>query len=195
MLTLPDFFGDDYDAGNPYYGFYVKHTPDGDGAIRHNAAETAIYVGIIPLLLALLTITRTIVNSKATRSNESNKYSSLSDAGTAGEGSNTESPSPDALRGKERGWGEVKGVGIRLFFALLAVLALLLALGTPLNALFYFFIPGFAQSGSPARCLVLWALAIGVLAGLGLDSLLRQPPTKREISVVMECSRLCSPSG
>ena len=37
------------------------------------------------------------------------------------------------------------------FFVLLAVMALLLALGTPLNALLYYGIPGFAQSGSPSE--------------------------------------------
>ena len=66
-----------------------------------------------------------------------------------------------------------------LFFAGLGVLALLLALGTPLNALFYFLIPGFGQSGSPARCLVLWALAASALAAFGLEGLLMEPPTKR----------------
>ena len=58
-------------------------------------------------------------------------------------------------------------------------------LGTPLNALFYFLVPGFSQSGSPARCLALWALAVSVLAAFGLDSLLRQPPTKREIGLLL----------
>ena len=153
LLTLPDFFGNDYDTGNSYYGYYIKHTLAGDGAIRHNAAETAVYVGIIPFLLALLAIVRSAIYLK--------------------------SPSPSDEGAARR------GVGVRLFFALLALLALLLALGTPLNALFYFAIPGFAQSGSPARCLVLWALATAVLAGLGLDSLLRQPATKREIGIVM----------
>ena len=150
LLTLPDFFGNDYDPGNGYYGFYVKHAGETDFAVRHNAAETAIYAGILPLLLALFAVTRTLGNM-----------------GSKSKGS--------------------KGVSDRrvLFFAILAVFALLLALGTPLNALFYFFVPGFAQSGSPARCLVLWALAIAVLAGMGLDSLLRQPPTKREAGIVM----------
>lgn len=71
-----------------------------------------------------------------------------------------------------------------LFFAFLAILALLLALGTPLNALFYFMVPGFGQSGSPARCLVLWALAWAALAAFGLDALRLHRPSRREFGVV-----------
>lgn len=69
-------------------------------------------------------------------------------------------------------------------FAGLALLTLLLALGTPLDALLYFGVPGFGQSGSPARCLVVWALAMGGLAAFGLDSLLAKVPTKREVAIV-----------
>lgn len=52
------------------------------------------------------------------------------------------------------------------------LLALLLATGTPLCRLLYFGIPGFAQSGSPARALVLACLAQALLAALGAESLL-----------------------
>ena len=149
MLALPEFFGSDVNADSPYYGFYTKRLPDGrDIAIRHNAAETAVYVGILPLLLALLAVIRQFTRRKA---------------------------------GDDK-----RGYDLRvLFFAALGVLALLLALGTPLNALFYFLIPGFGQSGSPARCLVLWAFAVSALAAFGLDSLLREAPTKREIGLVL----------
>lgn len=57
------------------------------------------------------------------------------------------------------------------FFALAALAALLLALGTPLNALLYFGLPGFAQSGSPARILELWTFGAAVLAAVGVDAL------------------------
>ena len=46
---------------------------------------------------------------------------------------------------------------------------MLFALGTPLNLLTYFGIPGFSQSGSPARDLVLWTLCLAVLAAYGLE--------------------------
>jgi hypothetical protein len=58
--------------------------------------------------------------------------------------------------------------------AALALVALLLAAGSPLCAIFYFGVPGFAQSGSPARALVLFCLAQALLAALGVEVLLRR---------------------
>lgn len=58
------------------------------------------------------------------------------------------------------------------FFAVSALLALFLALGTPLNALLFFGIPGFAQSGSPGRILVLWTFCAAVLAATGAHAVL-----------------------
>ena len=60
------------------------------------------------------------------------------------------------------------------FFAVAALLSLLLALGTPLNAVLFFGIPGWAQTGSPGRILVLWSFCLPVLAAVGLDDLLRR---------------------
>ncbi len=62
----------------------------------------------------------------------------------------------------------------RLFggFAIFAILALLMALGTSLDALLYFYVPGFGQSGSPGRSLVLWALSMSALSALGVETLL-----------------------
>ena len=58
------------------------------------------------------------------------------------------------------------------FFASAAFVSLLLALGTPLNTLLFFGIPGWAQTGSPGRILVLWSFCLPVLAALGLDTLI-----------------------
>ena len=60
------------------------------------------------------------------------------------------------------------------FFAVTAIVVLLLALGTPLNALLFFGIPGFSQTGSPGRILVLWSFCLPVLAAIGADALLRR---------------------
>jgi hypothetical protein len=60
------------------------------------------------------------------------------------------------------------------FFSLTAIIVLLLALGTPLNALLFFGIPGFSQTGSPGRILVLWSFCLPVLAAIGTDALLRR---------------------
>lgn len=55
----------------------------------------------------------------------------------------------------------------------LALLALLLAMGSPLCRIFYFDVPGFAQSGSPARVLVLFCLSQALLAAFGVEALAR----------------------
>ncbi len=138
-LFLPNFYGNDYDPNNLYWGYYTKNLSDDvQIAIRHNAAETANFVGVGALILALLGMMR--------------------------------------LSGKKRAMG---------FFALLGAVSLLMALGTPINRLFYFGVPGFGQSGSPARSLVLWALSVAVLAGEGLHSLIAAPPTKREVGIAL----------
>ncbi len=59
------------------------------------------------------------------------------------------------------------------FFAVAAVISLLLALGTPLNALPFFGLPGFSQTGSPGRILVLWSFCVSVLAAMGAQAALQ----------------------
>ena len=64
-------------------------------------------------------------------------------------------------------------VGIRRrpqvgFFAVLVLLGLGIALGTPIAQALYFGVPGWSATGSPARAAVLVALGLCVLAGLGL---------------------------
>jgi hypothetical protein len=54
--------------------------------------------------------------------------------------------------------------------------ALLLALGTGLNALLYFKVPGWSATGSPGRVIVLFVLACCVIGGLASDRL--QIPAK-----------------
>jgi hypothetical protein len=64
---------------------------------------------------------------------------------------------------------------------LLLLFSALMATGSMLNALFYFYLPGFGQSGSPGRILVLFCFAMASLAGLGLDGVFDpspQPPPR-----------------
>lgn len=58
------------------------------------------------------------------------------------------------------------------FFGGLGILALLMALGTFVNRLLYFGIPGFTRSGSPARVLFLFMFSAMVLSSYGLEELL-----------------------
>ncbi len=67
------------------------------------------------------------------------------------------------------GWRQSRDVR---FFAGIAVAALLIAVGSPIDRLFYFGIPGFSQTGSPARIFCLWALSLSVLAAIGVDSVI-----------------------
>lgn len=146
-LFLPNFYGNDYDADNTYWGYYTKNLgEDVQIAIRHNAAETANFVGVTGLVLGL---------------------SGCWGFGLWGR----------RIVGESSDWASS-------FFVGLATLSLLMALGTPINRLFYFGVPGFGQSGSPARSLVLWALSVAVLAGYGLHRLIVSPPTKRELQIV-----------
>ncbi len=137
--ALPNFYGSDAAPENPYWGFYQKSFPDGNTiSIRHNFAETALFLGIIPLLLGAVALVRFPFNRKDI-----------------------------------------------LFFCGLAILTLCMAMDTPLDRLFYFGIPGFGQSGSPARCLVLWSMSWAALAGFGLDTLLNNPLSKREYVTII----------
>ena len=64
------------------------------------------------------------------------------------------------------------------FFSITAIVTLLLALGTPLDALLFFGIPGFAQTGSPGRILVLWSFCLPILAAIGAQELLHSAQVK-----------------
>jgi O-antigen/teichoic acid export membrane protein len=133
-LLLPDFFG------NPAIHDYLdlttlKTTPIERNALGRpidnafwgtkNYVEAGGYVGVVPLLLALVA----------------------------------------ALRSRHRE---------RWFFLGLAGLAVLLAFGTPLYALIYYGLPFFSQLRTPFRWLYLLDFALAMLAGMGLDSVMRR---------------------
>ncbi|MBN1220638.1 MAG: oligosaccharide flippase family protein [Anaerolineae bacterium] len=63
--------------------------------------------------------------------------------------------------------------GYVFIFALLAVLSLLFAFGTPLYALLYYGLPGWNQLHSPFRWIFPYTLSIAVLAGIGVTYLSR----------------------
>ena len=69
-------------------------------------------------------------------------------------------------------------------FALLAVLSLLFAFGTPLYGVLYYLIPGYSQLHSAFRWVFPYTLSMAVLAGFGVDWLLRAdiPPRARRVA-------------
>ncbi len=79
------------------------------------------------------------------------------------------------------GWKESRQVR---FFAVAAGIALLMALGTPLDALPYFGLPGFSQSASPGRILVVWTLCAAILSAIGAEVVLSATVSRRTARVM-----------
>ncbi len=123
-LLAPNFFG------HPNEG---THWANSDRPGGNNYAEWALYVGVVPLLLALFAL------ALPWRKSEENGLP------------------PE-----------------RIFFAGLTAITLLLAMGTPLNLPLFFFVPGYSQTGNPARSLILLSLSLSVLSAIGLNTLLRE---------------------
>ncbi|MDH4135954.1 MAG: YfhO family protein [Anaerolineae bacterium] len=130
LLTFfaPDFFG------NPARGNYWGYA---------NYWEDCGYVGVLPLLLALIAIS-IYLGQKRGRGTSSTSHSL----------SLTSYP-----------------FSLTLFFSLLSLLSLLLALGKnlPLYPLVFRWVPGFGFFQAPARFLYLYTLGMATLAGLGAD--------------------------
>ena len=82
-------------------------------------------------------------------------------------------PGPCCLPSTGHGGDMATDSAATRFFAISAAVSLLLALGTPLNALPFFGLPGFAQTGSPGRILVLWSFCLSVLAAVGVQAILQ----------------------
>ena len=68
----------------------------------------------------------------------------------------------------------------QLGVALVGAVGALLALGTPLGRLLYFYAPGWSATGSPGRAAVLLVLALAVFAGAGVGALLEDRELARK---------------
>jgi hypothetical protein len=73
------------------------------------------------------------------------------------------------------------------FFALLALVSLVLALGnhTPIFPLLFEYVPGFGLFQAPARLLIGYALGMALLAGIGADTLRITPRTRSVLRLVL----------
>ncbi len=69
--------------------------------------------------------------------------------------------------------------------ASLGLLGLLIALGTPFNALLYYGLPGWSGSGSPGRAAIMWVIAAGLGAGLSWASITESKATKTPLYVLI----------
>lgn len=67
-----------------------------------------------------------------------------------------------------------------LFWSLAAVATLAAAVGSGINRLFYFCVPGFSHSGGFARVLVLFCLSAAMVAAVGTEAMLEATPAVRK---------------
>lgn len=111
-----------------------------------NPAECALWVSPVVLVLALVGV--------FARKRLSGDYGSPA-------GSSGDSPTPQ----------QVGSGGFVLTPLCLALVGALLAFGTPLNRLLFFYFPGWSATGSPGRALVLVVLGVCALSGFGFERL------------------------
>ena len=196
-FVIPDVFG------NPSHHTYLDVLDGTVQAVTRNFAgqpidtifwgvknyvEGTAYVGILPLLLALLSVlgyfterlfgqqTRhsPAINHRAKNSSPLKRAAFLPTAGKEesalplsvserGLGGEVEAPSPAGGRLSHP---------LTLLFATLAILSLLFAFGTPLYALLFFGLPGFNQLHTPFRWIYPYTLSLAVLAGIGANYVL-----------------------
>lgn len=121
--------------------------------VGSNPAECALWVSPVVLALALV--------GAFGRKRATEDYS-----GPTGSSENSPTPQP------------MGSFGLPAVPFSLALLGLLLAFGTPLNKLLFFYFPGWSATGSPGRALVLIVLGACALAGFGFDRLPEKADTK-----------------
>ncbi|RME41364.1 MAG: hypothetical protein D6796_15935, partial [Caldilineae bacterium] len=163
-FVIPNFFG-----SPAHHGYFdvVSRTwqplgPNAHGGVNplcphctgwdtKTAVEAGAYTGILPLTLAALAVISVIRQASSVKRQSSivNRQSS------------TVNRQPSS----------VKRTTHALFFALLALLSLLFAFGTPLYAVLFYGLPGWNQLHSPFRWIYPFTLSVAVLAGLGATSL------------------------
>jgi hypothetical protein len=146
LLTLlaPDLLGNP--ARGTYYGY-------------GNYWEDAVYVGVVPLLLALGTAFRALAAALRRRRMAAEPPRGVAPAGM----------------------GALGADGLPLFLAILAAVTLVLALGrnTPIFPWLYRSVPTFNLFQAPTRMMIWMIFALALLAGMGAD--LWQAPTGRAL--------------
>ncbi len=158
-FVIPDFFG-----SPAHHGYFdvVTRTWQPLGLNAHGdinplcpnctswdtktAVEAGAYVGILPLLLALIAIVHTLISLAKTQRRKENQSDS---------------------------WrlGDLASQPTILIFTALALLSLLFAFGTPLYGLLFYGLPGWNQLHSPFRWIFPYTLSLAVLAACGTQIL------------------------
>jgi hypothetical protein len=126
---------------NAYWPMYAK--------IGSNPAECALWVSPVVLVLAFVGI-----------------FGLVPQKGHAQDSNSSTDSTQDTTTAKKVGSFALTAVPLSL-----SLLGLLLAFGTPINRLLFFYFPGWSATGSPGRSLVLIVLGVCALAGFGFDRL------------------------
>jgi len=199
-FLIPDFFGNPshhtyFDlitrrwlpVGLNAYGQTNPLCPYCTGWDIKTSVEASAYVGILPLLLSVIAVwaaAADVIADKRMRRQRGHRLSRepasheatqqdatdiqfLAQAGSPEPASNAQELSPSSDHPRSHPLPQV------WIFALLTVISLLFAFGTPLYALLYYGLPFWNQLHSPFRWVYPFTLSIAVLAGLGATYLSR----------------------
>ncbi|HZY40823.1 MAG TPA: hypothetical protein VFF59_02385, partial [Anaerolineae bacterium] len=160
-MLMPNFFGSpaEHTVLNLFTGQTVPMVLNARGKINpqgaystmwgiKNYVEGGAYVGLLPLLLALVAISGTLRGSRIAYSELRKKQISPS------------------LR-------PAVSLSINWFFIILALISLAFMFGTPLYAILYYGLPGINQLHSPFRWVWPFTISIAVLAAMGIDRLMQ----------------------
>ncbi len=170
---IPDFFGNP--SHHAYFDLFARQfVPVTQDAAGHpinnifwgvkNYVEAGSYVGILPLLLAMIAVAGAL--SHFTLGQAQGRLFHPSTPQTT-------------LSGQAVSRFTLHSSRFTLLFTSLAVLSLLFIFGTPLYAILFYGLPGFSQLHSPFRWVYPYTLSVAVLAGIGVQVLV--DGTKREI--------------
>jgi len=176
-FLLPDFYGNP--THHAYYDIWQRAiVPVTQNALGQplttidwgvkNYVEGGNYLGIATLVLAITGVLAGVGGYTKSRG----QTASRPEARPAGGDS-----LPAHAAGCDRRTVRPAHVG---FFAILAVLSLLFAFGTPLYAILYYGLPGYSQLHSAFRWVFPYTLSMAALAGFGLDWLLSQRAARKE---------------
>ncbi|MCX7840062.1 MAG: hypothetical protein N2559_11495, partial [Anaerolineae bacterium] len=148
---IPDFFGNPtHHAYVDVFDFTTRAAPNGTifWGVK-NYVEAGSYVGILPLLLALIAL---VSSFRFQVSGFKFQVSSFKFLGSGNLQPETVQP-------------------VTWLFATLALISLLFTFGTPLYAILFFGVPGFNQLHTPFRWVFPYTLSMAVLAGIGAQVL------------------------
>jgi O-antigen/teichoic acid export membrane protein len=130
-----------------------------------NYVEGAVYLGILPLLLAVYAVGDAVLNWNIRRGMARHVPTMVSDFPSP--------PSPLSHKGR----GEGHEPPYRVIFASLGLISLTFMFGLPTYRLL-FALPGFNQLNSPFRWIFALTVCVAILAAFGLDALLRRASEK-----------------